>query len=124
MDHWEAYTDRILEAKNHFLECFSAVLPQGVVVSAGDAPHICAVSLPGYPSEMLVRELSDRGICVSSGSACHRGKPSHVFAATGRPKTELMGTLRVSFSPESTPEEADALVQALAEITSARVSAR
>ena len=73
---------------------------------------------------MLVRELSDRGICVSSGSACHRGRPSHVFAATGRPKGELMGALRVSFSPENTTEECDALVQALVEITSARVAAR
>lgn len=124
LDYREEYTKRIEDTKNYFLDSFSAALPQGVVVSHGDAPHICAVSLPGYPSEMLVRELSDRDICVSSGSACHRGKPSHVFAATGRPKTELMGTLRVSFSPESTPEEADALVQALAEITSARVSAR
>ena len=124
LDHREEYTKRISETKNHFLESFSAALPQGVVVSPGDAPHICAVSLPGYPSEMLVRELSDRGICVSSGSACHRGRPSHVFAATGRPKGELLGTLRVSFSPESTPEEADALVSALTEITSARVAAR
>ena len=124
MDHREAYTKRIEDTKNHFLDSFAAALPQGVVVSPGDAPHICAVSLPGYPSEMLVRELSDRGICVSSGSACHRGKPSHVFAATGRPKVELLGALRVSFSPESTSEEADALVRALVEITSARVSAR
>ena len=124
LDHREEYTSRISATKNHFLESFSAALPQGVVVSPGDAPHICAVSLPGYPSEMLVRELSDRGICVSSGSACHRGKPSHVFAATGRPKAELLGALRVSFSPESTAEECDALVQALTEITSARVAAR
>ena len=124
LDRREEYTERISEVKDHFLESFSAALPQGVVVSPGDAPHICAVSLPGYPSEMLVRELSDRGICVSSGSACHRGRPSHVFAATGRPKGELMGALRVSFSPENTTEECDALVQALVEITSARVAAR
>ena len=124
MDHRERYAFGIQRAKKHFLDVFSAALPQGVVVSPGDAPHICAVSLPGYPSEMLVRELSDRGICVSSGSACHRGKPSHVFAATGRPKGELLGVLRVSFSPESTPEEGEALVKALVEICSARVAAR
>ena len=124
LDYREEYTKRIEDTKNYFLDSFSAALPQGVVVSHGDALHICAVSLPGYPSEMLVRELSDRGICVSSGSACHRGKPSHVFAATGRPKAELLGALRVSFSPENTTEECDALVQALVEITSARVAAR
>ena len=122
MDHREEYTERMKVVKDHFLSSLQAALPRAVVVSPGDAPHICAVSLPGYPSEMLVRELSDRGICVSAGSACRRGKPSYVFAATGRPKTELLGTLRVSFSPESTPEEADALVSALEEIAQSRVS--
>lgn len=122
--HQEEYTRRMQETKNYFLESLKAAIPTAVVVSPGDAPHICAISLPGYPSEMLVRELSDRGICVSSGSACHRGKPSHVFAATGRPKQELLGVLRVSFSPASTGEEAGALVHALEEITAARVPAR
>lgn len=122
MDHREEYTERMKVVKDHFLSSLQAALPRAVVVSPGGAPHICAVSLPGYPSEMLVRELSDRGICVSAGSACRRGKPSYVFAATGRPKTELLGTLRVSFSPESTPEEADALVSALEEIAQSRVS--
>ena len=122
MDHREEYTERMKVVKDHFLSSLQTALPRAVVVSPGDAPHICAVSLPGYPSEMLVRELSDRGICVSAGSACRRGKPSYVFAATGRPKTELLGTLRVSFSPESAPEEADALVSALEKIAQSRVS--
>lgn len=94
------------------------------VVSPGDAPHICAVALPGYPSEMLVRDLSDRGICVSSGSACHKGKPSHVFAALGLPKRTLMGVLRVSFSPENREEDGDALAECLTEITKNRIAMR
>ena len=94
------------------------------VVSPGDAPHICAVDLPGYPSEMLVRDLSDRGICVSSGSACHKGKPSHVFAALGLPKRTLMGVLRVSFSPENREEDGDALAECLTEITKNRIAMR
>ena len=117
-------TERMTDVKNHFLDSLSARIPDAVIVSRGDAPHICAVSLPGFPSEMLVRDLSDRGICVSSGSACHRGRPSHVFAATRRPKGELMGTLRVSFSPDSTRAEADALVEALGAIRQERVFAR
>ena len=94
------------------------------VVSPGDAPHICAVALPGYPSEMLVRDLSDRGICVSSGSACYKGKPSHVFAALGLPKRTLMGVLRVSFSPENREEDGDALAECLTEITKNRIAMR
>ena len=107
--------------KEYALGALSAV-PGLVVVSPGDAPHICAVSLPGYPSEMLVRALSDRGICVSSGSACHRGKPSHVFAALGLPKGVLTGVLRISFSPENTFADADALRDALLQITRERVA--
>ena len=57
--------------------------------------------------------LGDRGVCGSAGAACHRGRPSHVFAAMGLPKPWLDGALRLSFSPESTREEADNLVEAL-----------
>lgn len=121
---WEpACTDRISDVKSYALERL-ALVPGLEVVSRGDAPHICAVSLPGYPSEMLVRALSDREIYVSSGSACHRGRPSHVFAAMGLPKRTLMGVLRISFAPESTREEADALCRALEAITKERISMR
>ena len=123
LPHREAYGAHMRAVKDRFLALAEERLSGAVVLSRGDAPHICALSLPGYPSEMLVRELGDRGICVSSGSACHRGKPSHVFAATGRPKRELMGALRVSFSPDSTAEEAEALVSALEEIRRARIPA-
>ena len=71
---------------------------------------------------MLVRALSDAGICVSSGSACHRGKPSHVFAVLGLPKQTLMGVLRISFSPDSTRDDIDALKRELLKIKETRVS--
>ena len=119
----EDYPARIQGIKEYALESLSAV-PGLEIISRGDAPHICAVSLPGYPSEMLVRELSDRGVYVSSGSACHRGKPSHVFAALGLPKRTLMGVLRVSFSPESTRADVDALAGGLTEIAKTRIAAR
>jgi len=119
--HWEEYAGRTRELKDYALAALTAALPGLKVVSAGEAPHICAVSLPGYPSEMLVRSLSDLGFYVSSGSACHRGKPSHVFAALGLPKQVLTGVLRLSFSPQNTREEIDALAGALAKIAGERV---
>ena len=99
--------------KEYTLNKLREALPKLEVISPGEAPHICAVTLPGYKSEVVVRVLGDRGVCVSSGSACHRGRPSHVFAAMGLPKPWLDGALRLSFSPESTREEADNLVEAL-----------
>ena len=105
--------ERTAAIKEYTLSKLKEAVPKLEVISAGDAPHICAVTLPGYKSEVIVRELGDRGVCVSSGSACHKGKPSHVFAAMNLPKPWLDGALRLSFSPDSTQEEADALASAL-----------
>ena len=60
----------------------SSLTIDGVVrIRNGDAPHILSVSLVGYPSANVVTELGAQGICISAGSACHRGKLSHVYAA-------------------------------------------
>lgn len=72
------------------------------------------MTLPGYKSEVIVRFLSDRGICLSSGSACHKGKPSHVYAALKLPKCDLDGALRISFSYDTTQQDVDALADGLA----------
>lgn len=119
----DSFPAHLSALKQYALETLAAV-PDLEVVSAGDAPHICAVSLPGYPSEMLVRDLSDQGVSVSSGSACHKGKPSHVFAALGLPKRTLMGVLRISFSPENTRADVDALRDGLIQITKTRIAMR
>ena len=108
--------------KEYALTRLQEQVPGLVVVSSGDAPHICAVSLPGYPSQMVMNDLDGRGICVSNGSACHKGKPSHVFAALGLPSDVLKGVLRISFSPTSTRQEVDALADALSQITRERMS--
>jgi cysteine desulfurase len=82
-------------------------------VGNGDAPHILALSLPGYPSGNIVSDLDSKGICISAGSACHRGKASHVLVAMGLEKKVAAGTVRVSFAPETTTEDIDALYDAL-----------
>ena len=90
-------------------------LPELEFISQEGAPHILAVTLPGYKSEVVVRYLGDRGVYISSGSACHKGKLSHVYAALGLPKPWLTGALRISFGPGSTKEDVDALVRGLLE---------
>lgn len=88
-------------------------IPGLQIIGAGDAPHILAVSLPGYPSQNIVGELSDLGIYISAGSACHRGKASHVFTAMGLDKKTAAGTIRVSFGPDTSLQDIDALADAL-----------
>lgn len=83
------------------------------VLVQGEAPHILPVTLTGYKSEVVVRFLSDQGIYLSSGSACHRGKASHVYAALKLPKKEQDGVLRISFSYDTRQEDVDALTDGL-----------
>ena len=71
------------------------------------------VSLVGYPSANVVTDLGSQGICLSAGSACHRGKLSHVVTALGLDKRTANGVLRISFGPETTFAEIDALYEAL-----------
>ena len=61
----------------------------------------------------VVTELGAQGICIWAGSAGHRGQLSHVYRAMGLDKKTAAGVLRVSFGPETTKEEIDALVSAL-----------
>ena len=82
-------------------------------IGAGEAPHIIAVSLVGYPSGNIITDLGAQGIAVSAGSACHKGKASHVYAAMGLDKKTAAGVIRVSFGPDTTFEEIDALCAAL-----------
>ena len=84
-----------------------------VTVGGGTAPHILAMSRPGYPSGNIVSDLGSRGICISAGSACHKGKSSHVVSALGLPKRTAAGVIRISFAPETSPEDIQALYEAL-----------
>ena len=88
-------------------------IPGVVPVGQGEAPHILAVSLVGYPSANIVTDLGAKGICISAGSACHRGKASHVVSALHLDKRTAAGVIRVSFGPETTRADIDGLYQAL-----------
>ncbi len=90
-------------------------IPGMVAVGKGAAPHVLAMALAGYPSANIVTDLGEKGICISAGSACHRGKSSHVVSALGLDKKTAAGVIRISFSPDTTKGEIDTLYEALKE---------
>ena len=112
LEGYEEKLARMAQLKQYALEQLLTI--DGVVrIGNGDAPHILSVSLVGYPSANVVTDLGAQGICISAGSACHRGKLSHVYAAMKLDKKTAAGVLRVSFAPETTKADVDALVSAL-----------
>ena len=83
--------------------------------SPGDAlPYVLNFSAGSVRSETMLHFLEERGIYVSSGSACAKGKPSHVLAAMGLSRDRADSALRVSFSKYNTKEDIDALCGAVA----------
>ena len=92
-----------------------------VSVGVGTAPHILSLSLAGWPAGNIVNDLGSQGICISAGSACHQGKPSHVVAALKLPKRVAAGVIRLSFGPETTEADVDACAQALRRHRDARM---
>ena len=100
--------------KAYTLEQLRARVPEAEQIGRGEAPHILALTLPGYKSEVLVRVLGDQGVYISAGSACHRGKSSHVYEALSLSKPQRNGAFRVSFDRTTAREEVDAFVAALA----------
>lgn len=79
------------------------------------APHIISVGIAGIRSEVLLHTLEDRGIYVSSGSACASNHPaiSGVLKGIGTKKEFLDSTLRFSLSEFTTEEEIDYTLNAL-----------
>ena len=95
-------------------------IPSMVSVGNGTAPHILSMALSGYPSANIVTDLGEKGICISAGSACHRGKSSHVVSTLGLDKRTAAGVIRISFSPDTTKEDIDTLCAALKEHQASR----
>ncbi len=82
------------------------------------APHVVSVSFEGIRSEVLLHALEDRGIYVSSGSACSSNHPavSGTLRGIGVKKELLDATLRFSFSVFTTEEELRYTARALGEL--------
>ncbi len=73
------------------------------------APHIVSASVRGVRAEVLLHALEEKGIYVSSGSACATNKPavSATLKAINRDKDLLESTIRFSFSVLTTKEEVE-----------------
>ncbi|MBN2260012.1 MAG: cysteine desulfurase [Clostridiales bacterium] len=75
-------------------------------------PYILNVSFKGLKGEVLLHALEQRGLFVSTGSACNSKKKihSHVLEAIELEEKYLDGTIRFSFSSLNTEDEANRAV--------------
>lgn len=90
---------------------------EGIVLNSKEnaLPAIANISVLGIRSEIMLHFLEERGIYVSSGSACAKGEKSHVLKAMGYSAERVDSALRISFGRENTEEDAAELVKAIKE---------
>lgn len=117
LDEKVAYMRKL---KEHFIEGVSKIDHTTIhgLYDETSAPHIISVGFAGIRSEVLLHALEDKGICVSSGSACASNHPqvSGVLKGIGASQEFLDATLRFSMSEFTTLEEIDYTLDALCEL--------
>ena len=105
------------ELKNYFIEVISKIEDTTIhgFTDEKSAPHIISVGIAGIRSEVLLHALEDKGIYVSSGSACSSNHPSvsGVLKGIGAADEYLDATLRFSMSEFTTKEEIDYTLETL-----------
>lgn len=124
-ENHEEKINKLYELKQYFVEQVE-MLPDVHVNGCTDmdirqtAPHVVSVTTKGVRSEVLLHALEDKGIYVSSGSACSSNHPalSGTLQAIGLPKDEVESTIRFSFSVFTTKEELDYAIEAMKELLS------
>ena len=122
----EMYTDheekirRLTELKDYMTDRLGEI--EGTLVNskkgAESAPQIVSVSFEGVRSEVLLHALEDKGIYVSSGSACSSHHPgiSGTLKGIGVAQKYLDATIRISFGIFNTKEEIDYCIDTLKEL--------
>ena len=86
-------------------------------------PNTLSVSFPGIEANLLINEITDKGVAASAGAACHADQVdvSAVLQAIELDQHHAMGTLRFSTGKKTTKTEIDQaseiIVQAARAIT-------
>ncbi|NLY48998.1 MAG: cysteine desulfurase [Clostridiales bacterium] len=132
----EAYTDfeqktgKMYELKQYFINeamKLDGIRVNGLPASSGEyteeqikktAPHIISISFSGVRSEVLLHALEERGIYVSTGSACssRHPRPSVTLESIGVPSDLIESTIRFSMSDRTTREELDYTLEQVREL--------
>lgn len=117
--HQKENFETVTSLKEYLLKELSEKIQTATVVSSSDnSPYVVSIFFKGYRGETIMRQLDSKGICVGTGSACSSSKVGNrVLENMGYDKSQIIGAIRVSFSPNNTRVEVDALITALKEIT-------
>ena len=119
-ENFDERINKISDLKYYLMDELEKI--EGAVLNTGRgenfAPQVISVSFEDIRAEVLLHALEDRGIYVSSGSACSSNHPgiSGTLKAIGVRENLLDATIRISLSELNNKEEADYFIKNLKEL--------
>ena len=118
---FEKETNRLKELRDEFEKEINAKI-NGVVIHGSQTARLVntsSVRFENIKAETLIAALEQKGICVSTGSACMSGssEPSHVLKAMGISEEETLSAVRFSFGRGTQREGVRILISELTAIT-------
>lgn len=116
-EHFDEKIEHMLGLRKYFIEQLSGIERVSIngYPDERNAPHIVSASFDGVRSQVLLNALEKSQIYVSSGSACASNKKtaSATLEAIGISKAQAEGTIRFSFSADTTKEQLKFCMQEL-----------
>ncbi|KIO64968.1 Cysteine desulfurase [Caldibacillus thermoamylovorans] len=106
---YEAKIDTMMDVRDFLINKLQLI--EGVKMNTpkqNTAPHIINFSVQGFKAEVLVHELEQHGLYVSTTSACssRTNEPSRTILAMGLGEERATTSIRISLSFDNTMEEA------------------
>jgi cysteine desulfurase len=102
---------RLAALRDKLTEGVTSALENTVATTLAEPrlPHIASLLIKGVEGEAMLLQLDNKGIAVSTGSACSSGslEPSHVLLSIGCPPEIAHGSLRISMGRFTTEEHID-----------------
>lgn len=117
---FDARIEKLYTLREHLIAGLKPI--GGVTINGSEdrtnAPQIVSASFEGVRSEVLLHALEDKGVYVSSGSACSSNHPgiSGTLKGIGVKKELLDSTIRFSLGDLNTEEEVDYAIGVLGEL--------
>ena len=114
----DTHIRNLRKLRDYYLTKLQKEMPQKIRINGSmenRLPGNANVSFEGVDASELIFKLDEKGICVSSGSACSSGNttPSHVLTAINVPEQYLNSAIRTTFGDSNTFEQVDYLVKVI-----------
>jgi cysteine desulfurase len=118
MDQYETNMETMTNMRETLRNGLKSI--EGVIVNTPEtqaAPHILNFTVKGMKAEVLLHSLEEKGIFVSTTSACSSKKkqPSKTLLAMGRSEEEANAAIRLSLSYMNINDNLDYIIQSISQ---------